>query len=99
MCTSHKVQTVWQSLVRLHGAGKRLHVCGGDRNVALCSTASLRSRVAHARRDQALGLETLSVVYSAPGATVRSARSASFRANGHAVRVIAESQNRKEDQL
>jgi hypothetical protein len=59
MRASYKIQPVQQPFVRLQGAREGLHACNDDRHVALRSTAWLWSRVAHARRDQALGLETL----------------------------------------
>src|SRR5688572_30644786 len=96
---SSKLQSIQQSLIGLYRPAERLHPLGGDRHVPLGSSASLWSRVAHARDDQALDLEPLERGVERTRRDGASRTLGQLRADRDAVGVIAETQNREEDQL
>jgi hypothetical protein len=83
----------------MQGAGERLDTCSSHGDVAFRATASLWSRIAHARRDQAFGLESLECGVQSTRRDVASCTIRQFRTDGHAIGAIAESEDRKEDQL
>src|SRR5688572_4847463 len=99
MRTSQEVKTIEKSFVRRTGAGECFSAGSRHGDVALRATATLWSRVAHARRDQALCLEAIEGGVQRTRGDGASRTIRQFRANRHAVCVVAESQNRQEDQL
>lgn len=99
MRTSEKVKTIEESFVRRPGAGEGFSASSRHGDVALRATATLWSGVAHARRDQALGLEAIERGVQRTRGDGASRAIRQFRANRHAVCVVAESQNRQKDQL
>jgi hypothetical protein len=99
MRTSQEVKTIEESFVRSTGAGECFSACSRHGDVALRATATLRSRVAHARRDQALCLEAIERGVQRTRGDGASRTIRQFGANRHAVCAVAESQNRQEDQL
>ncbi len=99
MRAPREIEPIKQPFVRLQGAGERLHAGSRDLDMALRSTASLWSRVAHARHDQAFGLEALERGVQRTRCDRPSRTICQFRANRYTVRIPTESQNRKEDQL
>ena len=85
--------------LKTSGTGECFSACSRYGHVALRATATLWSRVAHARRDQALCLEAIERGVQRTRGEGASRTIRQFRANCHAVCVVAESQNRQEDQL
>jgi len=91
MHTSSEVKTIEESFVRRTGAGECFSACSRHRYVALRAAATLRSRVAHTRRDQALRLKAIERGVQRTRGNGASRTIRQFRANRHAVCVVAES--------
>jgi hypothetical protein len=86
MRTSQEVKTIEESFVRRTGAGECFSAGSRHGDVALRATATLWSRVAHARRDQAPRLEALERGVQRTRGDGASRTIRQFRANGHAVK-------------
>jgi hypothetical protein len=99
MGASQDVEPIEQSLIRLQGARKRLHSSRGHRDVPFRAAASLRGGIAHSGREEAFGFETFQG--GVEGARRNSASRAfhELGANGDAVGVVAQPQNRQKNEL
>ena len=99
MRASQDVKAFEESFVCRARTVERFSACSGHRDVAFRATATLWSRVAHARCDQALRLEAIEPGVKRTRGDGASRPGRQFRANRHAVCIVAESQDRQEDQL